>query len=172
MSFTGDVKNEICEAALPSERSEIFRRGVLYGLKDGKPSLTTELPSVRDRLSAAFGDSVSVLTRNRNETTFFVLRFARDTGESAFPDGGDFAGGDDFSTGFFLRGLFLSCGAVSVQKAGYHLELSLDTEEKSSRPSPGSGSSTRPKPISTISARRPASPDSLLQSCSSARPWT
>lgn len=130
MSFTGDVKNEICEAALPSERSEIFRRGVLYGLKDGKPSLTTELPSVRDRLSAAFGDSVSVLTRNRNETTFFVLRFARDTGESAFPDGGDFAGGDDFSTGFFLRGLFLSCGAVSVQKAGYHLELSLDTEEK------------------------------------------
>lgn len=127
MSLTGNVKTEICETALPAELAGAFQSGVLYGLRTEKPSLTTELVPVRDRLLAAFGSSALCGTKKRGEKTLFVFRFGEDAGVPAFP------GGDDLSTGFFLRGVFLSCGTVSVQKAGYHLELSLYTEEKCGR---------------------------------------
>lgn len=127
MSFTDDVKTEICETAPPAELSEAFRSGVLYGMKEGKPTLTTELLPVRDRLSAVFGASALSETKQRGEKTLFVFRLGQGAGALVLP------GGDDLSTGFFLRGVFLSCGKVSVQKAGYHLELSLHTDGKCDR---------------------------------------
>ena len=38
--------------------------------------------------------------------------------------------GNDTVTGAFLRGAFISCGSVYVQKAGYHLEFDPETDEK------------------------------------------
>ncbi len=127
MSFTGDVKTEICETALPAELSGAFQSGVLYGLREEKPTLTTELLPVRDRLLAVFGSFALSETKKRGGKTLFVFRLGQGAGAPVLP------GGDDLSTGFFLRGVFLSCGKVSVQKAGYHLELSLYTDEKCDR---------------------------------------
>lgn len=130
MSFTFDVKNEICETAIPEEHCGIFRRGVLCGVREDKRFLTTEQIRVRDKLLEMFGASAVLETRKKGDKPLYRIRFAREAAEGSRLNENALLGGDDMSTGIFLRGLFLSCGTVSVQKVGYHLELSLYTEEK------------------------------------------
>lgn len=130
MSFTFEVKNEICETAIPEEYFGIFRRGVLFGVREDKRFLTTEQSCVRDKLLEAFASSAVFETRKKGEKTLYRISFADEAPANAGQNENTLLGGDDMSTGIFLRGLFLSCGTVSVQKVGYHLELSLYTEEK------------------------------------------
>lgn len=130
MSFTLDVKNEICETVIPEEYFGIFRRGVLCGVREDKGFLATEQVCVRDKLLEVFASSAVLETRKKAEKPLYRIRFADEAPAKACFNESALLGGDDMSTGIFLRGLFLSCGTISVQKVGYHLELSLYTEEK------------------------------------------
>ncbi|MCM1334416.1 MAG: DNA-binding protein WhiA [Bacteroides sp.] len=129
MLLTFDVKAEICETAIPGELYATFCRGVLYGLREGKQFLTTDRVFVRDKLLETFGGAARSETRKKGDKPIYRIFFLKDESAAGL-DKNVLLGGDDTSTGIFLRGLFLSCGTVSVQKVGYHLELSLYTEEK------------------------------------------
>ncbi len=134
MSFTEKVKTELCGAAFPARLNGVFRSGILYGLKADKP-LTTDNAEVRDLLRRIFGNAAeSDCFRQRNKETYRFSFHWNNIGGDPFAEkngwSGELPAGDDASVGIFLRGVFLSCGTVSVLKSGYHLELALYSEQK------------------------------------------
>ncbi len=133
MSFTEKVKTELCEAAFPPDLADAFRYGVLYGVRGDKSSLTTDIAALRELLVKFFGEAAAVEVLRRDEKESYAFHFNTERLGGFFGGGGLYRGvlaGDDASTGIFLRGIFISCGTVSVLKAGYHLELALRTEKK------------------------------------------
>lgn len=136
MSFSNDVKQELCRADISSATGEAFTYGLLYGFRSKKPVLLTDSECVvecfrnilppkslviktpRERGGKSF--SVEIINRELLEKYGF---FSPEINTSV-------VNGNDIIAGAFLRGIFLSCGSVSVQKAGYHLELSPGSLEK------------------------------------------
>ena len=135
MSFTIDVKNEVCECVIPIQLSETFCYGLLYSLGSDKPVLLTDSRRVEKCFGELFGGSVVSEPTMRKGGQYYRItvadkKLSQKYGYENPVINRDFVSGNDIDTGVFLRGVFLSCGVVSVQKAGYHLELSVHNNEK------------------------------------------
>ncbi len=137
MSFSGEVKQELCECETPEDIKNTLRYGLIYGFRGGEQFVTHDrklayyvkkelrkyhagLSEVRHRNNTSYNVSISVF----NDPA--VCGFMSDRIERPF------VGDSDTQTGTFLRGVFISCGNVYIQKAGYHLEIMPDTETKCS----------------------------------------
>lgn len=136
MSLTNDVKQELCGSDINKTTKTAFIYGLIFGIKGQSPTLVTECESVADCFRNLFpSESVTVSEENKRGKKLYSVEI-RDKallrsyccGENSVNH--SLVNGNDAVTGAFLRGVFLVCGTVSVQKAGYHLELSLDNEEK------------------------------------------
>ncbi len=135
MSLTIDVKNEVCESAIPQSLTDVLRYGLLYCFNKDKTSLLTDSRCVERTFGELFGSAVSSEQVSRKNGQYYKITINDKTLEDKFKYNSaainrEFVSGNDTDTGVFLRGVFLSCGTVSVQKAGYHLELSVRTQEK------------------------------------------
>lgn len=135
MSFTIDVKNEVCECIIPSSLSDVFCYGLLYCLNVDKPVLLTDSRRVEKCFSELFGGSILSVPTMRKGGQYYKITVSDNKLDEKFGYSKpiinrNLVSGNDIDTGVFLRGIFLACGVVSVQKAGYHLELSVHNEEK------------------------------------------
>ena len=135
MSFTNDVKHELCACDVPDDLREKIRYGLFYGFRGNDEHYFI----THDKTAAGYarrlfpkntvsyeqhtgktGTSYQVTAADR----LFFLKYSTPVISRSL------IGGSDAEVGAFLRGAFLSCGNVYVQKAGYHLELSAGTDEK------------------------------------------
>ena len=135
MSLTIDVKNEVCECSIPQSLTDVLRYGLLYCLDDSRTSLLTDSRCVDRVFGELFGASVTSEPVKRKNGQYYRISVNDEILEEKFRYNSsdinrEFVSGNDTDTGIFLRGVFLSCGTVSVQKAGYHLELSVHTQNK------------------------------------------
>ncbi len=135
MSLTIDVKNEVCDCAIPQQLADTFRYGLLYCLSDEKNYLLTDSRRVEMSFRELFGGLVSSEPVSRKNGQYYKIAVSGDTLSEKYnynksEINRSFVSGNDIDTGVFLRGVFLSCGTVSIQKAGYHLELSVRDNEK------------------------------------------
>lgn len=135
MSLTIDVKNEVCECSIPQTMTDVLKYGLLYCFNKDKPFLLTDSRCVERIFGELFGSSVTSEQVTRKNGQYYKITITDKTLEQKFGYENavinrEFVSGNDADTGVFLRGVFLSCGIVSVQKAGYHLELSVRTKEK------------------------------------------
>lgn len=136
MSLTNDVKLELCSNDVNKTTCGAFMYGLIFGLRGTEPSLTTESGCVADCFMNIFpSGSVEVSSVVRSGKNQYIIRVAEKAILEAYSYGEAsvnraLVNGNDAVSGAFLRGIFLTCGTVSVQKAGYHLELSLENEEK------------------------------------------
>jgi hypothetical protein len=107
MSFSSDVKRELCKLrqTLKADR-KLLLHGLLYGARKAVPSAENEhVIALFNKLNKEFAET---FIDAENITI---------------------SGGDE-ETGVFLRGVFLSCGAVSDPGREYHLELNPPDERK------------------------------------------
>ena len=135
MSFTIDVKNEICDCVIPISLSEVLCYGLLYCFDKDRPILLTDSRRVEKCFGEMFGSSITSEPTMRKGGQYYRITVNDNKLEEKFGYGKalinrNYVSGNDTDTGVFLRGVFLSCGVVSVQKAGYHLELSVHSKEK------------------------------------------
>jgi hypothetical protein len=136
MSFTNDVKRELCGCDVPDNLRDMLRYGMMFGFKGDDPYFLT-----RDKAAAGYvrrifpknsfevrttklsiGESYCVMAKDRLlpvKYGYFENRLIHDN-----------IGGSDTEVGMFLRGLFITSGSMHVQKAGYHFELSVGSREK------------------------------------------
>lgn len=143
MSFSSDVKNELCSVSALNEREAA---AMLYGLfyagrtlEDGKPAVQTEN---NDLLSAAKSLCEKVFPNERyeikrlvkNGNSLYTFRVKSKNFRELF---GDFSAinygvvsGNDTDSGAFLRGVFVSCGSVTDPNKEYHLEMILPENER------------------------------------------
>lgn len=138
MSLTIDVKNEVCECVIPQSLTDVFRYGLLYCLCEDKEFLLTDSRCVEKSFTELFGNAVSTEQVSRKNGQYYKIFVNDNSLEEKFcyhnsEINRNFVSGNDIDTGVFLRGVFLSCGSVSVQKAGYHLELSVRDFKKCER---------------------------------------
>lgn len=135
MSFTADIKNELCEGIIPQNLIETFCYGLLYPLNQEKPYIITDSKLVEQSFLELFSNNASSEQRRKAESFNYKVTVDTDKlnekfGFYFYGINRSFVSGNDVDTGIFLRGVFLSCGSLSVQKAGYHLELSVRNSEK------------------------------------------
>ncbi len=135
MSFTSEIKNELCESIVPQTLIDTFCYGLLYPLRDDKSYFITDNKCVEKCFSELFSEYVSIEYCKKGENDNYKLHINTDKLNEkysfiAHSINRSFITGNDVDTGVFLRGVFLSCGSLSVQKAGYHLELSVRNEKK------------------------------------------
>jgi len=129
MSFTDEIKNELCGTVLPAQFAETLKYGILYGLNPEKPVLQIKNGGMCACVENIFGGSAEkILCGEKIKYGFSEQIVTSCISESEINR--SIVGGDDISTGIFLRGVFLSCGRVSLLKAGYHLEISPYGGEK------------------------------------------
>ncbi len=135
MSFTSDIKTELCEGIIPQALADTFCYGLLYPLRKEKPYIVTDNKSVEQCFLELFSNNSSYEHRKKGENLNYKITVNADKlnekyGFYFYGINRSFVSGNDIDTGIFLRGVFLSCGSLSVQKAGYHLELSVHNENK------------------------------------------
>lgn len=129
MSFTDEIKNELCGAVLSAPLADILKYGIFYGLNPQKPVLQIKSGELCACVETLFGSSAEKVSCGEKVKYVF-------SGQIVPPDisvseiNRSIVSGDDVSMGIFLRGVFLSCGRVSLLKAGYHLEISPCGSEK------------------------------------------
>ncbi len=136
MSLTNDVKQELCGSDINKATKTAFIYGLIFGIKGQSPIIVTECESVADCFRNLFpAESITLSEEIKRGKKLYSVAITDKKllelyryGENSVNH--SLVNGNDAVTGAFLRGVFLVCGAVSVQKAGYHLELSLDNEEK------------------------------------------
>lgn len=135
MSFTADLKNELCEGIIPQSLVDTFCYGLLYPLNEEHNSVTTDSRQVEQCFSELFSKYAVCEQKNRKDAVIYKITLDTDKLNEKFGFyfsgiNRSFVSGNDIDTGVFLRGVFISCGSVSVQKAGYHLELSIRDADK------------------------------------------
>ena len=132
MSFTTDVKKELCGGDLSRRQEKTVLYGFLYCLRE-RDSYFTESAEMRDFLRRTAGESrVTFTERQRLGKSGYLLDFtalAFDASNSSIDT--SYVDGRDENTGLFLRGAFLACGVVSDPNKEYHLEFSVGSREKS-----------------------------------------
>ena len=134
MSFTDDVKKELCGCDITSDTKDAFVYGILYGMKKNRNE-----PAADNAAAKCLKNLLAItapLTADTDGAGFLklVLSDSELKEKYHYERGGTdkaFVNGNDTVTGAFLRGVFISCGSVCIQKAGYHLEFDPGTEEKS-----------------------------------------
>ena len=132
MSFTTDVKKELCGGDLSRRQEKTVLYGFLYCLRE-HGGYFTEIAEVRDYLRSIAGEAkVPFTERQRLGKSGFLLDFsslAFDTSDTSIDT--SYVDGRDENTGLFLRGAFIACGIVSDPNKEYHLEFSVGSNEKS-----------------------------------------
>ena len=132
MSFTTDVKKELCGGDLSRRQEKILLYGFLYCLKE-QSSYFTESADIKDFLRRTAGEAkVTFAQQQRLGKSGFLLDFtALDFDASNAYIDSSYVDGRDENTGLFLRGAFIACGVVSDPNKEYHLEFSVGSSEKS-----------------------------------------
>lgn len=132
MSFTTDVKKELCGGDLSRRQEKTVLYGFLYCLRE-QDGYFTESAEMRDFLRRTAGESkVTFTERQRLGKSGYLLDFtalAFDASNASIDT--SYVDGRDENTGLFLRGAFLACGVVSDPNKEYHLEFSVGSAEKS-----------------------------------------
>lgn len=136
MSFTNDVKRELCGCDVPDNLRDVLRYGMMYGFKGDDPYFMTHDKSAAGYVRRIFPkNSMEVrATKIRTGISYCVspkdrllpLKYGYFEDKLSRGD----IGGSDTEVGMFLRGLFITSGNVYVQKAGYHLELSAGSKKR------------------------------------------
>lgn len=134
MSFTTDVKNELCSCDLSRKQEKILLYGFLYCLKDSR-EFFTESAAVKDfikQICQVYKERKTVVTpqkrRGRDGFLIDLSEISFDTDEVHVNP--KYVDGKDENTGLFLRGAFIACGVVTDPNKEYHLEFSVGSEEK------------------------------------------
>lgn len=133
MSYTSDIKNELCEEIIPQALIDTFCYGLLYPLRSDNSFFVTDNINIVQCFNELFSGNVYCETRSKGASFKISINTEKLNHKYGFCFHGinrSFVSGNDVDTGIFLRGVFLSCGSLSVQKAGYHLELSVRNSEK------------------------------------------
>ena len=136
MSFSVDVKNELCSCEVPDRLRETLRYGMMFGFKGSEPYFVTY-----DKKSAGFvrrifpKHSMKVLVSKISAGNSYCIMPSEPLTALKYyyfdkTIHSEMIGGSDEEVGIFLRGVFITCGNVYVQKAGYHFELSVGNEGK------------------------------------------
>ena len=131
MSFTTDVKKELCDGDLSRRQEKTVLYGFLYCLRE-QNAYFTEIPEVKDFLRRIAGEAkVPFTNRQRLGKSGFMLDFSALAYNASNPSvDSSYVDGRDENTGLFLRGAFLACGIVSDPNKEYHLEFSVGSSEK------------------------------------------
>lgn len=136
MSFSTEVKMELCECEVPETSKEALRYGLVYGFRGDSPFFVTHerkiayyvkkhLPKKQIRFSELKYDK-SVNYCVEADSLELQTKYGFFSGKI----NSSLTGETDDQVGTFLRGVFMTCGNVYVQKAGYHFELMPATSEK------------------------------------------
>ncbi|MBQ9383715.1 MAG: DNA-binding protein WhiA [Ruminiclostridium sp.] len=129
MSFSYEVKAELCGCEVPDELKKDLCLGMYYGFRSDDRYFSTFDKSVASYVRKMFPKNVLQMQKiktKKGESFFLsptdknVLRANGLTDHAAERA----SQGNDAQVGIFLRGMFITCGNVYVQKAGYHLEFS------------------------------------------------
>ena len=131
MSFTTDVKNELCGFDLAHREEKIVLYGFLYSLKEQREYFT-ESEAVLEYIRRIAADiKPEAVSAQRRGKKGFLLKFGGcDFDFENFCINSDYVDGRDENTGLFLRGAFLVCGVVSNPDKEYHLEFTVGSKEK------------------------------------------
>ena len=134
MSFTTDVKNELCGFDLSHKEEKIVMYGFLYCLKE-QMEYFTESEAVKDYIKRLAGDTriYAEPIQRRGRDGFLLKLNSLDFNINNFEISSDYVDGRDENTGLFLRGAFLACGIAANPDKEYHLEFSVGAKEKSDR---------------------------------------
>lgn len=147
MSFSSDIKNELCRNDLSLRQKKQLVYGILYGIngsESGQIFLQTENKTIIDYfcelLAGVFkGIEIEVSQLEKKGLPFYSLKIAEQQwlsilkAEFALDNcsiNPEYVDGNDVATGIFLRGVFLSCGFATDPNKEYHIELFLHNEEK------------------------------------------
>lgn len=137
MSFSSDIKNELC---VVSDLSKQEAAAMLYGLfyagrtLDGKPAVQTEnaelIAAARSLCDVVFpNEKYEVKRLVKNGNSLYTFRVKSAAFRALFGDFSsinyDVVSGNDSDSGAFLRGIFVSCGSVTDPNKEYHLEMIL-----------------------------------------------
>lgn len=146
MSFSSDIKKELCDPAAVRELTPPQAEAMLYGIMfasrfdEGKPLIQTEnmelINAAAELIKLVFpGVHTGIVRLVKSSGSLYTLKL-RGGSEQISGRFGDFsgissaaAGGDEVS-GAFLRGVFVSCGSVTDPNKEYHLELVLPENER------------------------------------------
>lgn len=137
MSFTTEIKNELCGGQLSKKSAKILLYGFLYGLRDTESGFFTDSETVRDFVESLVGKNcVKALKRTKQGRKGWLLKIIGEPlkkidYKSSVIDR-NYVDGSDSSTGLFLRGVFISCGVVADPNKEYHLELTASAEKSHS----------------------------------------
>ncbi len=146
MSFSSEIKKELCLVGALRELSSSEMRAMLYGMffagktLEGKPAIQTESAEIAS--AAAFllenvfaGERFEAKRLVRSEGSLFTFAVRSPRVREIFGDFSevcaDMVSGSDSSAGAFLRGVFVCCGSVTDPNKEYHLELVLPVPERS-----------------------------------------
>lgn len=131
MSFTTDVKKELCSGDLSRRQEKIVLYGFLYCLGE-RSGYFTESNDIKDFLCRISGEAkVPAAQHKRLGRSGFLLDFTAlsfDTSITSIDNA--YVDGRDENTGLFLRGAFIACGIVSDPNKEYHLEFFVGSSEK------------------------------------------
>ncbi len=145
MSFSSEIKKELCLVGALRELSEDEMSAMLYGMffagktLDGRPAIQTE--------SAELAGAVTFLLENvfagerfetkrlvKNDGSLFTFAVRSPKIRELFGNFSSVApemvSGSDSSSGAFLRGIFVCCGSVTDPNKEYHLELTLPSADR------------------------------------------
>lgn len=131
MSFTTDVKNELCGFDLSRRDEKTVMYGFLYCLKD-RMEYFTESATVKDYIMRIAGEGtfLSEPFQRRGRDGFLLRPKELEFDSDGFEISSDYVDGRDENTGLFLRGAFLACGIAANPDKEYHLEFSVGSKEK------------------------------------------
>jgi DNA-binding protein WhiA len=107
---------------------DTLRYGILYGLRGGQ--FVTHDRKLAHYVKRELRKYQAVLAEVKHKTDTAYSVSTQLTGIGSVGTDSSLTDGSDEQTGTFLRGMFIACGNVYIQKAGYHLEIMPDSEEK------------------------------------------
>ena len=144
MSFSSDIKKELCDVReLSPQQAEAMLYGIMYAsrMDEGRPLIQTEnidlMNAAAELIRAVFPNVRTGIVRLvKNSGSLYTLKI-RSGWEDIAERFGDFSSisreavsGGDEESGAFLRGVFVSCGSVTVPNKEYHLELVLPENDR------------------------------------------
>ena len=120
MSFSEEVKRELCSASIPDGCREAFVYGLTYGFHGQPPCCTSMNGELIDHIAELFPESAArVVTSGTGSHKSFTLTLTDPSvteryGYASPSVNRHIVSGNDIVTGIFLRGVFMSCGSVSL----------------------------------------------------------
>lgn len=147
MSFSSDIKKELCKIEIPRKQKKILIYGLLYGIngcEDGLIYLQTENKQVIDFTLEIFRSvykelEPEITSQIKKNIPYYTIKIPLGKWQEKLINeysltnlniNTNVVNGSDVEVGVFLRGLFLSCGFATDPNKEYHIELFLHSEDK------------------------------------------